>query len=360
VIACRSDDDRPDDISVAVLKRTVEPDPDMPATMRTCWLPITSGTIRPKLVEGLVHCMRATADDDDALFRGADQLQVVVDYTGLEFDESATVAAPKATVSADGVVQTSSVTFAAIVDGNLRGFRGPLTVPPVTADTLGIVIEASVGYASVPLTFDLRAPEPTLTVEGCVTGCMRTAAVGKVDVRVKIPARSSRTGIVRSEVGSTITNTNVTLDMDHGGVFEGSVKIPVPATNAGTWQLSAIVDDRVAPGLTITLERPVITAQLLCGATCTPAATVRTGLKITAPQSIDPATAIVNVVVDGTPLALDASKALTTMDNTTNTVSGIFEFTPPARSGAALSIEASVAGFPADTLLTTIGPAPAP
>jgi hypothetical protein len=352
VVAC-SGDERPSDMGMNVYKFV---------DAQACLLQLSSGPgLLPELEAELGTCPHTATMEDLALVRGADRLEILVDYQGLEFAESSVVPAPVSTVRVDGLVQAVTVPFTRIDVGTRRGFRGPLTVPAGLGDQLSIAVEATVGYASPTRTFTLRSPEPVIEIEGCAAaGCRRTGAVGDATVHVRVPARSARSATLRAQLGDMLLpgSIPVALAIDRGGTFEGVTSVPVPAADGTTWTLIAELDGRSVVGPAITLDRPSITTQLICGAACVPGATTRTGVRITAPRDIKPPIALVTVLVAGVPLVLEGTKALTVIDATAGTISGVLEIPLPDLPAAQLTIDASVAGFPADVLLTTVGPKP--
>ena len=350
------DDQRPDPLRVGVFVLTRDD-----GAARDCWVQLP-GTDTLSFATGLDECPRAATDAERTLRRGADQLQVFAEYTGLDFDEGAAIATPTARVSVDGVPQATGVALRQVAGVEAGAFSGPLTVPSTVGGLLSLAVEANVGYASGTYSFPLVAATPDLLVDGCAGTCRHVAAVGSIVVTVSVPAASARTATLRQSLGGRLIDagTPLPLAVASGRVASGTTRIDVPAgTGAGDgtheWIIDAEVDGQRSPATRLILDPPSIRAEPLCVAPCRLQVGVRTGVRIVAPEGIRPATAKVNLFVAGAPSVPDATVNLSGAA-VAGEISGIFTFTPEA--AGTLVVESTVAGFPANTITDTVVPAP--
>ncbi len=210
----------------------------------------------------------------------------------------------------------------------------------------------------VTTTVSLIRPTIGVAIEECPSPepCEQIAGVGTVRAAVTIPGDSAQSATLRSIVdNSVVSELPVNTTVLPGHVTRASVPVPVPfATHDALWRLDLVWKTITTPSTAVALSLPVVTSTIGCGAPCTVTAGAPVQLVIAAPRNIQTSSALFRTSTGAAP-PLEGVISQFTIDEAAATRVWRTTLTAPA-AGTTWQIDASVAGYPATTLLATVTP----
>jgi hypothetical protein len=257
------------------------------------------------------------------------------------------------------------------LDGVSRGDGRTVTTAPKQGVITTVVTAMEVPLVDRPLGWDIEAvwlgqtatahvaltvPTIQLAIEECAAGCAPTAGVGAVHAVVEIPGDAAQHGTLRSFVGSELAGElPVATAALPGRRTQVTVPLDIPlAPDGALWRLELVWNGLTAVTSGVALRAPAVTSAIGCGTPCTVKAGTSVELLITAPRDIRAGSALFATSTDA---ASPTTGTIT--ESTVNQVTASKEWrqtlaVPP--TGAVWKVQASVAGYPATTILATIAP----
>jgi hypothetical protein len=304
-------------------------------------------------------------NDDDTraksatLAGGVDRLRLLIDYEGVDFEDSATVSAPTIEADYDGVP------LAIVFHAMSRPNAGKLAVlaefdaPPRAAAVIGFTVTAAPGLVqSLPAAGEtLAATAPALAVVAtCPTaGCI--GGVGMVPVDVSLAAHDGGDATLTWTLDGIAQPESRTVTLAaHAETVSGRAFVPVPVSTK-PWIISARFGDLVGAASAIALAAPMPSMSLFgCSVPCkVKAGSVQT-LVIDAPGEIQTPSATVSTFVDAAASLVDVAVPLDTKDVGNDLVEGVHQLTVPDNAGSTWKLDAIVGGFRAPSLTVDIKP----
>jgi hypothetical protein len=259
----------------------------------------------------------------------------------------------------DGVTRIADlmVTTTAI-GGAMTSMTAPLEIPFVDRNATW-QIEARWLDKLATMQVALVAPSIDVAIEECAgmaPGCHATAGVGNVHAVVTIPADAPQTAVLRSFVDNSLVSeqpVTTAITVDHVTATTVALAVPFARDNA-SWRLDLVWRSITRPGAPILLAIPGVTSSIGCTAPCTVTQGSQVELVIAAPKDIQASSAVFSTSTD-IAAATEAILTTSTVDEATATRAWRTSLAVPA-AGTTWKIQASVAGYPATTILATIGP----
>jgi hypothetical protein len=294
------------------------------------------------------------------LFGNDDVVEVVIDYgPDVDFAGSDHAPEPTVTVTVDGAV-VPDLAIELSHEHRILG-RAYYIATFVVPDHPSIDMQITAGVnaqfqTTVQTVFSIVIPPVALDLLECPPGqlCLVTGAVGSAHVHVSITGQLPQMVAVHEKLdGLPIPDSlpTVITEVAHGHT-EHTTAILVPAAHDGAqWLISAQLGAQQPTTVIATIRKPTITTALSCAPACALHTNDSVGLIITAPALITPLQALVDTSIAGVPQLVAAP--VTLHANADGTATGILTLQAPATSGQ-WQIDASVAGYSADALLTTI------
>jgi hypothetical protein len=293
------------------------------------------------------------------LFGGDDLVEVVIDYgPDVDFAGSDHSPPPTVTVSVDGAVVDLAIDLSH--EHRILGrayYIATFVVPDQPSIDMQIIAGVNAQFqTTVQTVFSIVIPPVSLDLLECPLGqqCILTGATGSAHVHVSVTGTIPQMVTVHTKLdGVPLPDSlpTVITEVAHGHT-EHTTAILVPAAHDGAqWLISAQLGAQPPTTVIATIHKPTITTALSCGSTCALHTGDSVGLTITAPAQITPLQAFVDTSINGVPQLVAAP--VTLRANADGTATGILTLHAPATTGQ-WQIDASVAGYPADALLTTI------
>ncbi len=338
---------------------TSAPEPAGSALVRTgdgCFALMTPGTpVSPTL--GVANQCSYPASTQ--LLAGIDLVELVIDYgPDVDFAPSTAAPAPTVTVTIDGAAVDLPIT---ISDENRVGSRAyfiaTFHAPAMPSNDVQITAGVNSGFrTTIPDVFATVAPPVELDLVDCAPGpsCELAGAVGNAHVRVVVPGTVPQTVTLHEAVAGVpmpdpLPPVTTAIVADH---TEALAAVPVPAAADGSlFVLSTSLDGGAPTTVSAVIRAPAITAHLSCDPSCSLAAGDPVGLEIDAPALIRPLQANVDTSLDGTPQLVAAPVSL--LPEASGLAVGMLALQAPAQPGT-WQIVASVAGYPAQAIVTTV------
>lgn len=207
----------------------------------------------------------------------------------------------------------------------------------------------------------LSVPEIQITVAQCPNdSCELTAAVGTASVTISVPGDAVQSVSLRSILGNILQSETAAFSTVPVGqhTTRATTTIAVPAATANAkWVLEGVWKTRAARSREITLQPPVISAALSCNP-CSLTAGTSTVLTVEAPKDILATTAQYNSLVGATTDIVGGTITQVTIDEARGVKVWRASLTVPNRPAQTWVIQASVAGYPAQTVTAAIVAAP--
>lgn len=267
---------------------------------------------------------------------------------GVPSSQTVTLDQPSMTESGPGVEKTIAIPVPPAPDGTVWALSARLGTERV--DLPAVVI---------------RAAPIVLTVDGCVDGtpCEKTANTGLVTLRPIVLGKPGQTvtlsstldGILQPGTRSLVLSTSTMYlgrEAATGADFVGVAVAPEGAR----WQWSAVLGSSRGTSPELILRSPIIGSALTCGALCDLSAGKTVSVRVSAPADSLTKQALLTTTVNGVVELSAATLNLTSFDQSSQTVSGTQNLPVPASPGATWSIDASVGGYAASTIVVQIAP----
>jgi hypothetical protein len=293
------------------------------------------------------------------LFGNDDLVEAVIDYgPDVDFGGTDHSPAPTVTVTVDGAVADIPIEISQEHRILGRAYYIATFVAPAQP-TIDMQITAGVNaefQTTVGTVFSIVIPPVSLDLLECPANqlCLVTGSVGSAHIHLSITGEIPQMVAVHSKLdGVPLPDTlpAVITEVAHGHT-EHTTAILVPNAHDGAlWLITAQLGAQPPTSLTATIKAPAITTALSCGSTCALHTNDPVGLTITAPALITPLQALVDTRIDGVPQLV--ASPVTLHANADGTATGLVTIPAPATAGT-WQIDATVAGYAAPALLTTI------
>ena len=293
------------------------------------------------------------------LYGGADNVEVVIDY-GPDVDFAGTTSSPppNVVVTVDGAVSTQPIAISAEQRvGGRAYYIATFVAPPTPSIDMQITAGVDADFQTVVSTvFTVVLPPVTLELIDCVAVqvCELAGAVGSAHIRVSVMGDVPQTLFVHSYLDGFLQPDTLppVITEISAGHTEHTTAIPVPAGRDGAqWEITAQLGAQAPATVVATIVPPAITSALSCGASCMLAANSSVGFAVTAPAQIDPLQALVTTRFAGVPQIVAAP--VTLVVNADGTATGLLALPTPTSAGT-WQVDASVAGYATDTIITQI------
>jgi hypothetical protein len=294
---------------------------------------------------------------DTRLLAGIDFIEVVVDYgPDVPFSRSTVAPRPHIVVTLDGVANDDPITISDEFRVAERAYYiATLRAPLVASTDVRVIAGVNAGFqTTVPEVLTTVAPHVELVLLECQQGpCELPGATGSAHIHVAVPGTVPQQVTIHSTLDGVPQPPPVppvkTFVVNNR--TENTTAIPVPVAPDGTrWSIYAQVGTGPLTRVDALIRAPSIVTELTCGTGCALEDGDPVGLEIVTLAGIRPLEALVTTRLDGVPRIVDARVPLTMRSD--GTARGLLGMTAPGPG--TWQIDVTVAGYSADTIVTTV------